>query len=55
MSRFNNDDWFEPIEEKTPDNVIVEVLEEDDDFDAYNGIGFDSDRFDSEFFSIGEW
>ena len=52
MSKFANNDWFEPIEEVVKDNVIVEVLEEDDDFDAFNGIGYDSDRFDSDTFSV---
>jgi hypothetical protein len=40
-------DWFEEI--KTPENVIVEVLEsiEQDTFEI------DLDRFDSDTFSIG--
>lgn len=53
MSRFNNDDWFEPLE-YAPENVICEVLEEDDDTidKPYFGVNYDSDRFDSDTFSV---
>ena len=48
-----SDDWFEPLE-YAPENVIVEVLEEDDDVidKPYFGIDYDSDRFDSDTFAI---
>ena len=55
MSRVNtsfNDDWFEPLE-YAPDNVIVEVLEEDEDNvnDIRTYRNFDID-FDESGFSI---
>lgn len=52
MSVLNKVYVFEPIEEKTPDNVIVEVLEEDDDSIEFGSFGYDSDRFDSDTFSV---
>lgn len=51
MSSLKND-WFEPID-YAPENVIVEVLEEEDVIDKpYFGIDYDSDRFDPDVFSI---
>ena len=46
-----NDDWFEPLE-YAPENVIVEVLEEEDnDSDISTYRNFDID-FDESSFSI---
>ena len=44
---------FEPLD-YAPDNVIVEVLEEDEDVidKPYFGVDYDSDRFSSDTFSV---
>lgn len=52
MSTLKNMDWFEPIEEYTPDNKIIDILEEnDDDTDISTYRNFDID-FDESSFSI---
>lgn len=43
-------DWFEEIE-YAPENTIVEVLDEDTE-ENLEVFGYDSDRFDSDSFSI---
>lgn len=54
MSSLKNMDWYVDIEDYAPDNRIVEVLEEDDNVidKPYFGVDYDSDRFDSDLFSI---
>lgn len=53
MSSLKNMDWYVDIEEYTPDNKIVEVLEEDEDNgnDIRTYRNFDID-FDESSFSI---
>lgn len=53
MSTLKNMDWFEPIEEYTPDNKIIDILEEnDDDTFKLDTIGYNSETFDSDTFSL---
>lgn len=50
-SVLNGNDWFEPLE-YAPDNKIVEVLEADESDINLKEFGYDSDRFNTESFSI---
>lgn len=49
-STLKNMDWFEELE-YAPEDKIVEVLEEDSE-ENLEVFGYDSDRFDSDSFSI---
>ena len=54
MSILKTTDWYQDLDEYIEENRIVEVLEEDDDIidKPYFGVDYDSDRFDSDTFSI---
>lgn len=54
MSSLKNMDWYTDIEEYTPDNKIVDVLEENeyDDYNTLASIGINTRDFDESTFSI---
>lgn len=50
-SVLKNTDWYQELEEYTPDNRIVELLEEDTE-ENLEVFGYNSDTFDGDTFSI---